>query len=671
MNLGYVPFDVYNDTTLNNQGGPAPGGFWVAGCELSTVRACYQNALENYYKQGIRGVRFQIGMAGAASSTALVSSGPPSYSWSMSPNWSTNVLRFLTDVRNAQLSIAPAFQLEGQQGDVYVDVPLYDACFDDTTLFRFYPSTPFGVDLTRGGVTAGQGVNRAYDCSPAPPSHAFAGWSAIQNVVNTVIQHSSSLGLAISSLELQQEMGISELTVYARLFYDNKAGYNAYQATRSAMLAAGYEPKRVTYSIGGSRTHKILQTETWPFSDVGPSHPAWYFVNVMKQEGVTVGCGNGAFCANSYINRSEMAAFIVRAVYVGSAEWTGVKTCSGSSPFQDVDPNHVLCGYIAKAKELGITQGCTTTTFCPDRQLTWTEMSIFAIRGLQVARTGQADDLFTDYPASPYYYPDITQSHWVFKWIQKASQLGVFRPWLAGRSGIETPHPIDPDTGCKWFSPSFFCGEDRINRASSSFLVVRGVRNKFDGDQFDCYSYFGDSARLLNLSTLFSGLVGGYIGSPAYRITAYGLSCGGSNDSDIDGDDMFLMPVAAATPQELPGVVDVHLYSCKNVGHFIDACDLANPKVGTEAQLDFNAVKDFLAYWQLPGFLAFTVGETHSGTSIEWALPSGVGSYGMVQGFNSSRLPGTFTILLPWGELYSPHGSFPYVLQINPPYYVF
>jgi len=134
---------------------------------------------------------------------------------------------------------------------------------------------------------------------------------------------------------------------------------------------------------------------------------------------------------------------------------------------------------------------------------------------------------------------------------------------------------------------------------------------------------------------------------------------------------MFLMPVAAATPQELPGVVDVHLYSCKNVGHFIDACDLANPKVGTEAQLDFNAVKDFLAYWQLPGFLAFTVGETHSGTSIEWALPSGVGSYGMVQGFNSSRLPGTFTILLPWGELYSPHGSFPYVLQINPPYYVF
>lgn len=59
VNLGYVPFDVYNDTTPNNQGGPAPGGYWVAGCGLSTVRACYQNALANYYNQGVRGVRFQ------------------------------------------------------------------------------------------------------------------------------------------------------------------------------------------------------------------------------------------------------------------------------------------------------------------------------------------------------------------------------------------------------------------------------------------------------------------------------------------------------------------------------------------------------------------------------------------------------------------------------------
>ncbi|MBS1824352.1 MAG: hypothetical protein JST93_03440 [Acidobacteria bacterium] len=199
--------------------------------------------------------------------------------------------------------------------------------------------------------------------------------------------------------------------------------------------------------------------------------------------------------------------------------------------------------------------------------------------------------------------------------------------------------------------------------------MVRGVRNKFDGDQFDCYSTYGDSARLLNQSELFSGMTGGLIGRPREIISAdYQLMCGGS-PSGSDGDNMW-MPVAVATPQSLPGVVDVHLYSCKHASQYSGACDVTNPKVVAEAQQDFNAVKEFLQARQLPYFRAFANGETHSGTSVEWGLGPGVGSYGEVQGFNASRLAGTFTIFRPWGELFSPHGLFPYVQQVNPPYYV-
>ena len=50
--------------------------------------------------------------------------------------------------------------------------------------------------------------------------------------------------------------------------------------------------------------------------------------------------------------------------------------------FDDVPPLHQFSGEILGLYELGITTGCTTTTFCPGRAVTRGEMAAFLVRGL-------------------------------------------------------------------------------------------------------------------------------------------------------------------------------------------------------------------------------------------------------------------------------------------------
>ena len=67
-----------------------------------------------------------------------------------------------------------------------------------------------------------------------------------------------------------------------------------------------------------------------------------------------------------------MAAFLVRALDLPST--TG-------DPFDD-DDGHALQAEIASLEASGITSGCSTTSFCPDRSVTRAEMAAFLVRAL-------------------------------------------------------------------------------------------------------------------------------------------------------------------------------------------------------------------------------------------------------------------------------------------------
>ena len=93
------------------------------------------------------------------------------------------------------------------------------------------------------------------------------------------------------------------------------------------------------------------------FDDVSSSQRA--DVEALYAAGLTKGCGGNSFCPDRELTREQMATFLARALELEPAT---------SRPFSDVGTTHGP--QVAALYEAGITNGCTTTAFCPTRNVT-------------------------------------------------------------------------------------------------------------------------------------------------------------------------------------------------------------------------------------------------------------------------------------------------------------
>jgi uncharacterized repeat protein (TIGR02543 family) len=129
---------------------------------------------------------------------------------------------------------------------------------------------------------------------------------------------------------------------------------------------------------------RALLGETFPFpaapyfNDVPATHPQFRFVQKLRELGITSGCDTARYCPGDSVTRGQMAAFLVRArLGLTAAE-------SFPSPaaamFADVPGTHLFFPYVQKLKQLGVTGGCTATTYCPDEITTRGQMAVFLIR---------------------------------------------------------------------------------------------------------------------------------------------------------------------------------------------------------------------------------------------------------------------------------------------------
>jgi SpoIID/LytB domain protein len=107
------------------------------------------------------------------------------------------------------------------------------------------------------------------------------------------------------------------------------------------------------------------------FGDVPTDHQFAGEIVGLDALGITSGCTANGFCPDQFVTRAEMAAFLVRALDLPRT--TG-------DPFDD-DDGHALEAEIASLAAGGITSGCSTTSFCPDRVVTRAEMAAFLVRG--------------------------------------------------------------------------------------------------------------------------------------------------------------------------------------------------------------------------------------------------------------------------------------------------
>jgi parallel beta-helix repeat protein len=117
---------------------------------------------------------------------------------------------------------------------------------------------------------------------------------------------------------------------------------------------------------------------TQRFLDVPPSSPFYRFIDRMAVLGITGGCGGGNYCPNAPVTREQMAAFIIRAL----GEFAPPQPAG--QRFLDVPPSNAFYAFIDRMAALGITAGCTTTSYCPLGAVTRAQMAVFLVRAFNL-----------------------------------------------------------------------------------------------------------------------------------------------------------------------------------------------------------------------------------------------------------------------------------------------
>jgi len=180
------------------------------------------------------------------------------------------------------------------------------------------------------------------------------------------------------------------------------------------------------------------------FTDVTTSSPFYDYINVMKLWSITTGCTADRYCPQDRVTRAQMAVFVVRGVLGDNF------TFPAAPYFTDVPATNPFFKYVQKLKELGITEGCGATTFCPDDNVTRAQMATFVVRGKLRSLHG---DNFT--APTTAFYTDVPTDNVFFKFVQKLRELGI-------------------TAGC---SATAFCPNEPVTREQMGVFVTRAFLN--------------------------------------------------------------------------------------------------------------------------------------------------------------------------------------------------
>ncbi len=106
-------------------------------------------------------------------------------------------------------------------------------------------------------------------------------------------------------------------------------------------------------------------------------HWAQHWIEALKADGVTGGCGGGNYCPDVSTTRAQMAIFLLKGKYGSAYAPPPVGTDTG---FNDVPVDYWAAAWIKQLAVEGITGGCGSGNYCPDSSVTRGQMSIFIVR---------------------------------------------------------------------------------------------------------------------------------------------------------------------------------------------------------------------------------------------------------------------------------------------------
>jgi serine protease AprX len=132
------------------------------------------------------------------------------------------------------------------------------------------------------------------------------------------------------------------------------------------------------------------------FLDVAPTDPGCKAIHFVAAQGVTTGCGGGAFCPDDLVSREQMAVFLARALVgdavpvSGTVPGMGPYLCQqgGVSVFADVLPTDQVCRHVHYIASRQITLGCGGGNFCPQTLVSRDQMAVFLAKTFALALYG-------------------------------------------------------------------------------------------------------------------------------------------------------------------------------------------------------------------------------------------------------------------------------------------
>ncbi|HNC09572.1 MAG TPA: choice-of-anchor Q domain-containing protein, partial [Anaerolineales bacterium] len=108
-------------------------------------------------------------------------------------------------------------------------------------------------------------------------------------------------------------------------------------------------------------------------------HFAEDWIEALKNDGVTSGCGAGIYCPENPVTRAQMAIFLLKAKHGAS-----FSPPPATGTFADVPTSHFAAAFIEQLAAEGITSGCAVGLYCPENAVTRDQMAVFLVKAFDL-----------------------------------------------------------------------------------------------------------------------------------------------------------------------------------------------------------------------------------------------------------------------------------------------
>jgi uncharacterized repeat protein (TIGR01451 family) len=301
-------------------------------------------------------------------------------------------------------------------------------------------STPIQATLTGAGpwtVTWSDGVVQAGVAASPATRTVSPITTTVYTVTSVADVNCSAAGSGSATVTVGQPLGAPALTAPVWVLpgatgiaasVPFHAGSTYAWTLAGGTITSGQGTDTITFDAGGPGTTMDLQvTESntscvspataakiqVDFLDVPTSHPFHDFIDTIARNAITAGCGGGNYCPDDSNTRAQMAVFLLKAK-LGSDH---VPPPATGAIFTDVQPGDFAADWIEELASLGITGGCTPTTYCPDDPVTRGQMAVFLLKTL----------LGTAYvpPTPTGIFADVPLDYFSVAWIEDLYSRGI------------------------------------------------------------------------------------------------------------------------------------------------------------------------------------------------------------------------------------------------------